>query len=207
MQRLKYDFVTAVTRLTEMQTASGRSPSQMHDLVFPCRSDNSEAIRTYLTGRGFTEQVMNRLMAENLLYQDMHRNAVFRSMDDDFFELRGTWPGKVYHQCGKSFPDRFWYFLPVGTPVQAMICESAIDAVSLFLLHQEAGKADGNIYCGIAGVANQQAIDRVFRRFPAVLAVDNDEAGQECRRRNSHLPALIPRNKDWNEDLMMTRRI
>ena len=34
-----------------------------------------------------------------------------------------------------------------------------------------------------------------------VLAVDNDAAGQGCRDRNPMLESIIPKNKDWNDDL------
>lgn len=61
------------------------------------------------------------------------------------------------------------------------------------------------MYCEIAGVANQQAIERIRAWLPTVLAVDNDTAGEQCRNRNSGIPALISRGKDWNEDLISHR--
>ena len=148
------------------------------------------------------KETLDRLFAEDLLYQDVRRNAVFRSCAGDFYELRGTWPDKVFHQCRKRTSDCFWYFAPEGLPRQAYICESAIDAVSLHLLHLRHGPLDcSSAYCSIAGVANQKTIERISAWLPSVLAVDNDAAGEECRRRNNELPALIPRGKDWNEDL------
>ena len=57
-------------------------------------------------------------------------------------------------------------------------------------------------YFSIGGVANQKAIDRIKANFPqAVLAVDNDQAGQKCRERNRDMKHLIPFKKDWNDDL------
>ena len=82
------------------------------------------------------------------------------------------------------------------------ICEAAIDALSLMLIHRQQGKTDPAVYVSIGGVANQQAIDRLKRQIPSVLAVDNDPAGDGCRARNPDLPTLIPVGKDWNDDLL-----
>ena len=201
---MHYNFQTAVIRLVQNGTVASSAVLQSRKVIFPERARATSAVREYLSGRGFPKETLDRLLAENLLYQDVRRNAVFCSAEGDFFELRGTWPDKPFHQCGKASADCFWSFSPDGNPVRALICESAIDAVSLYLLHlrTDGDSADGNLYCGIAGVANQQAIEKIQRKLPALLAVDNDAAGNQCRLRNSHLPALIPKNKDWNEDLL-----
>ena len=78
----------------------------------------------------------------------------------------------------------------------------AIDAVSLLLLRREAGDTDPSVFISIGGVCSQKAIDRIKRRMPAVIAVDNDAAGEQCRFRNSDIFSLIPSGKDWNEDLL-----
>lgn len=40
----------------------------------------------------------------------------------------------------------------------------------------------------------------------AVIAVDNDKAGEDCRQRNPDRRHLIPAGKDWNEDLISWER-
>ena len=67
------------------------------------------------------------------------------------------------------------------------------------------GKNEPAVYVSIGGVANQRTIDRLKRKHGVVLAVDNDQAGEECRKRNPDLPTLIPVRKDWNEDLQLSR--
>ena len=95
-----------------------------------------------------------------------------------------------------------WYLLTDPKPDTAYVCEAAIDAVSLMLIHKAQKKTDPAVYVSIGGVANQQAIDRLRKKkLTIVLAVDNDPAGNKCRQRNSDLAALIPHNKDWNDDL------
>lgn len=110
-----------------------------------------------------------------------------------------------FHGCRKSRPDRFWY-LPCGKqPYQTIyICESAIDAISLYLLHREHLASDSSVYISIGGVANQRTINRIKSHSydaEVVIATDNDAAGDECRDRNKELKTIRPINKDWNEDL------
>lgn len=113
-----------------------------------------------------------------------------------------------FHGCRKTKPDRFWYFDPnPGKLVeQIYICESAIDAVSLYVIqvHQKRNSSGKSVYTSIGGVANQRTIERISRGAKGstvILAVDNDEAGQMCRDRNPNLPYILPKNKDWNDDL------
>ena len=161
-----------------------------------------EQVITYLTGRGIPQETVMFLIQENLLYQDMpYGNAVFVSLDEDYCEIRGT-GSRPFHGCRKKKPDRFWYLLTDPNPETAYVCEAAIDAVSLMLIHRVQGITDPAVYVSIGGVANQQAIDRLKKKkLTVILAVDNDPAGNECRQRNPDHTALIPCNKDWNDDL------
>ena len=101
--------------------------------------------------------------------------------------------------------DGFWWFSVGRSPSTAFVCESSIDAISLYLLHhmrKEGRKHEAAWYVSIGGVTKQPAIDRLKRQVRTVLAVDNDEAGRLCRSRNPELESIIPKHKDWNEDLM-----
>ena len=104
------------------------------------------------------------LIQESLLYQDTPSgNAVFVSPDEDYCEIRGT-GNRPFHGCRKRSSDRFWYFLTDPKPEMAYVCEAAIDAVSLMLIHKAQGITDPAVYVSIGGVANQQAIDRLKKR-------------------------------------------
>ena len=64
------------------------------------------------------------------------------------------------------------------------------------------GNKEDAYYISIAGVAKQPAINRLKQsKLHIVIAVDNDDAGQQCRNRNSELEYILPVHKDWNEDL------
>ena len=195
------DAVTTLCRfdsLPQNKAAMKRTPFRL-----PERTQSPfDRVVTYLTGRGIPPETVRFLIQENLLYQDTpYGNAVFVSPGEDYCEIRGT-GSRPFHGCRKKESDRFWYFLTDLKPETAYVCEAAIDAVSLMLIHKAQEKAAPAVYVSIGGVANQQAIDRLKRRkLAVVLAVDNDSAGNVCRQRNSDLTALIPHNKDWNDDL------
>lgn len=160
--------------------------------------------------RGIPAEMIQWLIDRRILYQSAdHANMVFVNPARTFYEVRGSNSYRPFHQtrfaAGKEAD--FWWFRPVPTKpaTMAYICEGAIDAISLYLLHVHTGenKGENPLYVAIAGVDNQQRIDAVKARLtPArtYIAVDNDAAGQRCRERNSDCPSIYPTNcKDWNE--------
>lgn len=98
--------------------------------------------------------------------------------------------------------DGFWWFRTSKSASVAYVCEAAIDAISLYIIHKKKGKTEDAYYVSIGGVAKQPAVDRLKRQIRTVLAVDNDAAGEECRKRNPELDYILPEAKDWNEDLL-----
>lgn len=107
-----------------------------------------------------------------------------------------------FHGCKKTKSDRFWFFSPENKPSEVVyVCEAAIDAISLYVIHQKQKRAEVAVYVSIGGVANQKTIDRLKKSKNVVLAVDNDQAGQDCRNRNPDLKYILPHGKDWNDDL------
>ena len=173
---------------------------------FPEKAENGKRVFGYLCGRGIPAETIKSLMQLGILYQSKDKaNCVFVNGKRDFAEVRGTYTfGNPFHQVIRNQPDKYWSFA-IGHPKKAYICESSIDAISLYVLKQKEGTHDNALYVGIAGVENQQSIDLIKKCIPAVIAVDNDDAGQKCRDRNPDCEYLIPKNKDWNEDLQKSR--
>lgn len=218
MKYLGYSFLDAVTSLNRFSTSSYEcSQEEQNDsdhqaiaapkpVILPPAADRPfRNMYAYLMGRGIPAWMIRQLEQQDLVYQDRdHNNIVFVSKDKDYCELRGTftYADRPFHGCRKAGPDRFWYISPSGgKPETAYVCEAAIDAVSLYLIHKSRGNDKKGLYVSIGGVANQQAIQRLKNMLPVKLAVDNDRAGKECRDRNPDLPFIIPFHKDWNEDL------
>jgi len=209
VRHLGYKFQDAVIALSSFAPETSKSgnvgKNDQKTFQLPACSPQTSAVIQYLCGRGIPKKVIQDLLERKLLYQDAeHSNAVFLSRKKDFAEIRGTIQGTVYHGVRKKSSELFWGYHPdPGAPcTKAFVCEGAIDAISLYVLHTLNQQADpGYVYCSIAGVANQKTIDRIAAYLPIVLAVDNDEAGQKCRERNSGVEAVVPSKKDWNEDL------
>lgn len=111
----------------------------------------------------------------------------------------------AFHGRKGAKPNRFWYYAPhKGKNSVIYICEAAVDAISLYVIHKLQGNQESAVYVSIGGAGNQGTIDRIVRGAgdrKVVLAVDNDSAGQDCRDRNPEMEYILPKNKDWNEDL------
>ena len=164
----------------------------------------------YLLKRGISQETIQMLIDQKILYQEAdHNNMVFANKERDWGELRGT-----YDQGEKSFHgvvancrhDGFWWFqIGEGKAEKVFICEAAIDAISLYEIHRKDNLTGNHVYVSIGGVMKQPAIDRLKKKCHLIMAVDNDEAGSECRKRNAELESIIPNHKDWNEDLLQGR--
>lgn len=169
----------------------------------------------YLTQqRGIPPALVQILINDGLLYQEReHNNMVFIDPARTFAEYRGTNSFVPFHRVDFSDPAAFWWFKPRGlfsNPTTAYICEGAIDAISLYVLLSSDGanNARDGLYCSIGGVANQQRIDRIKAGMAAagcttIIAVDSDQAGEQCRQRNPDCKVMTPGGvKDWNELLL-----
>lgn len=181
-------------------------PPRVVPITPPPKAANYRRIFAYLQQqRMIPADVIQRLVDEDLLYQaEQSNNAVFISRQKDFCELRGTLSQKPFHGVLKTQPDRFWSFQ--GSPIEyegkptAYICESAIDAISLYLVHRHHDMDTRAHYCSLGGAANYDTIKRIQRHARAILAVDQDHAGDLCRERFPDLPTFNSRKKDWNEE-------
>ena len=170
----------------------------------PCDSKYSNLYAYLIKQRGIPSDVVQMLIDQKVMYQEKtHNNIVFVNKEKTLAELRGTNSYKSYHGIvsGSAYSD-FWWFksVPGEAAEVAYICEAAIDAISLYCIHKKQGSSEVALYCSIVGVANQQRIDRIKSNIRTILAVDNDDAGQACRDRNSDLEHIIPIGKDWNDD-------
>ncbi len=210
VRHMGYTFPEAVTALSPVPIRLREAPvpaPAAGSFLLPERADPPfKKVTDYLSGRGIPEETTRQLFRDGLLYQDTpYGNAVFASPEGDYCEIRGT-GNRPFHGCRKTKPNRFWYLLTAPHPVTAYVCEAAIDAVSLMLLHHAEKLTAPAAYISIGGVANQKTIERLKKRIRVVLAVDNDGAGNACRMRNPELPSLIPSEKDWNEVLRVRQK-
>lgn len=207
-----YTFVEAVQALSDVSALAQQPTDVQQDGIENVPPKFPEPVNgmyknlfAFLKNRSISTETIQKLVKQKLLYQEKSKNnIVFINMERDFAELRGTYTfGNPFHGIvPHSRHDGFWWFRTSRNAAKAYICEAAIDAISLYELHKIQGNHEEAYYISIAGVAKQPAIDRLKKyKYKLVLAVDNDDAGQNCRNRNSELEYIIPMHKDWNEDL------
>lgn len=209
MKYLGFGFIDAVNALNAESVACNITTGmKTKNYTIPKRADNNERAMNYLSvvrqiDRGF----INWLIDKGILYQDAYFNCVFINKEQSFYEQRGVYDIPYHRNDDKSRSHtNYWYFNNPRAKLytKAFICESAIDAISLCLL-----RPDDAYYFSIAGVGNQQRIDKIKEnaydmRLQVYTAFDNDEAGQQGRDRNNDLKHIIPDAafKDWNEQLI-----
>ena len=210
-RHLGYSFQEAVKALCGRGVSTGAArreavPADPKQISLPAAAPPPHRrMFAYLLKRSIPGSIISRLVSERLIYQEEKTgNIVFVNKERDYCELRGTftYTESPFHGCRKARPGRFWYFRPkAGRPDTAFVTESAIDAISLWLLRHDEEKSCIPMYISIGGVSNYSAIDRIRRKIKTVIAVDNDPAGDICRSHYADLESLIPKRKDWNEDL------
>ena len=173
--------------------------------------ENWQHVRSYLTQtRKLPSAIVDALHKSGAVYADEHQNVVFlrRSVQGDVTgaALRGT-VGQSNAFKGLAAGSRRmegWFMLesPQSGEVQhAIVCESAIDALSYAVLHPAQQKT---LYLSTDG-SGSVPLERL-RQIPQVtLAVDRDEAGEAMAQRIGQelleSDRQVPTAKDWNEDL------
>lgn len=153
----------------------------------------------YLTnGRHISKETVDCLIESNLAYQTKghYANICFINKNRNHWEIVGMHPTKKYKQVSDA--QNYWAY-ELGQQ-RAYICESAIDAISLYELISDRDAT----YISIAGsVTRCHLIDRIIKEYSeALLGVDNDDAGDKVAGMYPYLQRLKPRMKDFSEDLI-----
>ena len=183
----------------------------------PVKRPSADHIRNYLHGRGISYKTIDMLLEEGILYEDYRRNCVFYRDKPKLCLLRGT-GGEKWVKIIREIPNNYWYFKAGDNPDTIYICESPIDAISLFECRY---KREG-YYCAMAGlkkrtylrIINDLALDENGNLCKNIkLAVDWDEAGINFLEneidKSYKFVAVRPqkpemeRCKDWNDVLQL----
>ncbi len=223
MEYLDFDFVSAVIELVDYAPDLDELPYDNEDyksdkkythfiiessddseLPTPTDGTYSRAFAYLTKTRAIPADTVNNLMHNKLLYEDEKHNAVFAYMN--FAEIVGTCSGIRYKQC---IGQGYWVFNADITHQKLYICESAIDAISLYCLLGD----DTATYVSVAGAKKYSAIISamedisIYQGYDSqlFLAFDNDEAGDTAYNTlKTDYPELLrikPKLKDWNDNL------
>lgn len=212
---LGYTFVDAVLALSQFGDDDDYDYDFHRELKIPEHADIYDRAAKYLTEtRGIDGKLVSKLMKDGLIYQEKgHNNICFEY--GNYIELHGSLSFKSFKGIAAgSDSDGYWAFGFTVKPKNQSICyvcESAIDAMSLYCILNEA--ATPQCYFASMGGLKQGTLDRIRKEFKhVILAVDNDsvrddtdeDAGKNfCNKgQNSLLLRKIPIKKDWNEDLL-----
>jgi hypothetical protein len=176
-------------------------------------------VRQYLTAdRALPASYIDRLHELGDLYADAKRNAVFVCRDPETGRITGAeLKGIVTRHDG----TRFTGMAPgsrkegggfrIGNIAKAAtiyLVESAIDAISLFRLRQDAGERDHAVI-STAGTTPEPRtwFAKLSDTLRRVCAFDNDKTGDEAahKLRRHKFERMKPSGKDWNDDLKTAR--
>ena len=201
MQYCGYSFVGAVSALCAFKSQPANSTHKKTALELPSPTQGPfRQLYAYLLKRGINRRLIDDLVHQNLLYQAaVTNNGVCISRSTDFSEIFGTLSDRRYKGVLQgSASDGYWSF---GNGPRCYVCESAIDAMSLFTL-----KRDAAVYCSMAGLKRHSLQRIIAENSGVIIAVDNDEAGEKFAEAHSNITRIQPAAgcKDWNDECKKT---
>ena len=161
---------------------------------------------------------IDRLHELGDLYADAKRNAVFVCRDPETnritgAEIKGTLPrpdgSRFTGMAPGSRKDGGGFRVgDIARAATVYLVESAIDAISLFKLRQDAGSGSHAVV-STAGTTPEPRtwFAKLADAARRVCAFDNDKAGDEAahKLRRHKFERLKPDGKDWNDDLKAAR--
>ena len=205
------DFLSAVAWLERHfhLPPFSEPPPAAHRLTLPPPDRGRlSMVRHYLAhDRAIPTPITDFLIASGTLYADHRGNAVFLLLGKDDTpvgaELRGAGPQCWHGMAPGSKRDLGYFSVQASDATMAILCESAIDAISCFLLHP------ASLCLSTSGARSNP------RWLPAVLSqgldvhcgFDADATGDAMAEQmiawHPSLRRLRPSQHDWNEVLKL----
>jgi hypothetical protein len=204
-----------VSKITPSPTLPARP------FVLPAHNANNKRVLDYLQKRGIDNDVLDMCIFNGTLYEDHRHNCCFVGYDEThvprYAMLRSSIPSCSFLQEVAGSDKRYSFSFPPTESSKLYVTESAIDALSLYVLRNRA--PDNYLSIGGAVVPQQTdrlpaALDHFLSMYPQIetvcLCLDNDKTGiQAAQAIQARLPEhirteLLPpkESKDYNEQLM-----
>lgn len=192
-------------------SAPDSMPYQEKRFILPVKNNKTlPRVIHYLTKeRGLPSKLINTLIQSGSLYADHYANAVFLLLGKKKAvvgaELRGT--GKVRWRgmaAGSSKNKGAFYIM--GSSHRIVLCESAIDAASCFVLNPEYTTVSTS-----GALPDPEWLKKLARkRLEIYCGFDRDQAGNVMAQRMMMLypsiKRLEPPDHDWNDALRNSRQ-
>lgn len=220
MKYMNMDFREAVAYLLGTDNSQViHVPEQKREKkILKLPKPNSRMKRTYnylCDYRKISPYIVSIFANRNMIYEDVsHHNIVFVGYDKNgkprHAHIKGSYPGNKFKgTCAGSVPE--YSFHHIGTNEDIYLFESPVDMLSYMTMHY--GENKGSSYAASCSVSDRvlfQCLEDYPHLKNVFLCFDNDKAGQEANERikekllymGYNVKILIPKFKDWNEDLM-----
>ena len=217
------DFQTAMNELLGRSVAPiAHSPpkaavQEIKKFHLPKANENMHRVYAYFIKQRFiSPEIITHFAKQHTLYEDAeHHNAVFVGMDENGAprqaHLRST------NSFGKAFritcegSDTRYSFAHFGESGKLFVFEAPIDMLSYLTLHSENWQKHSYIAMnGVYENAVFTALKNHCNLSEIVLCTDNDAGGIDAAERLTDIlhengyesvSRIIPKNKDFNEDL------
>ena len=186
------------------------------EFIPPKLSKNMHRTFAYLIKtRKIDADIVQYFVNEKKIFEtEEYHDIAFCGYDEDSkmkqMHLRSTIPGNRFFQDVDG-SDKQYYFRHIGTNENVHVFEAPIDMLSYITLNKE-NWHESSYVClgGVAIDALENILNANVNLKNVYLCVDNDEAGDKTVRRigreldemNYNWERIIPKNKDWNEDLI-----
>jgi len=231
------DFVSAVSKIlrySPLAEPAGPTPAKRQRSVFtlPTPYENNGRVRTYLTGRGLSMDLLRMCIDAGFIYEDVRHNCVFVGFDRKkvprYAMLRSssqysTFLGEV------SGSDKRYSFSLSGSSETLYVFESAIDCLSFIELQRmKTDELKPDNYLSLSGVyrpgeGKRTELPAALQEFLSAndgirhiaLCLDNDDAGVKAAMAicaampEGYTTELLPPEvgKDYNEQLILRKHI
>jgi hypothetical protein len=207
------DFKTALLWLSDhfavsgFQTIKNEKPFSKPVFSLPKRDDHQlPRLRKYLIqDRHIPPTLIHSLIQSGKIYADKKGNAVFLLLGKEKravgAELRGTTLKRWHGLAPGSRKDQGCFSVKSTNINKAVICESAIDAISFFALHPDC------LALSTSGVnPNPPWLPRLLNRgFPVYCGFDADKTGDafadKMIKLHPSVKRMRPPEHDWNDVL------
>lgn len=186
----------------------------------PERNDRMSRVFSYLLlTRGIDKEILYEFVRKKMIYESAkYHNAVFVGYDLDgnprHAHLRGTVLSNAFKgNVAGSKPEYSFHWN--GTSDKLFLFEAPIDMLSFISMHKENWKSHTYVAsCSVSDRVLFQCLKDNQSIKIGYLCFDNDEAGQTANKRiaeklnkmNIQNQILIPKQKDWNEDLTLLEK-
>jgi len=173
----------------------------------PKEPEKLSCVKSYLVkDRGLPSSLIQALIESSRLYADNKGNAVFLLLGKENTpvgaELRGTTPRPWRAMATGSRKNIGYFSTLTHHPTNIILCESAIDAISCFAVHQR------SLCISTSGARpNPPWLNSLIRQgLQVYCGFDDDKTGNDMAQAMIDIyptvKRLRPSLNDWNEVLM-----